>query len=196
MLFRSRRMLARITWGTTGVGALALLVTWLVPWVQQAADQMVVKFFAVERVTSMGFSFLVRFNYILKLVYALVESRGLGLGIEQYGYFWKDIYLRHIDYQPFDRGGEVQRALTIPGDYMKPWSVILGVGVDLGLLGMALLAGFFVQLYRQLAGPRQRGMFFACLVGLAGAYPIVTPHLWLVLILMTGSGARSAKEPL
>jgi hypothetical protein len=130
----------------------------------------------------------------MNLVYAMIETHGLGLGIGQYGYFWRDIYLRHIDYTRFDRYGEVQRALFIPGAYMKPWSVILGIGVDLGLIGLALLLGFFWQVYRALSGPRLRALFFACLVGLAGAYPIVTPHIWLALGLMAALGTSQKVE--
>lgn len=76
---------------------------------------------------------------------------------------------------------------------MKPWSVLMGVGVDLGVAGLALLAGFFWQVYRQLSRPRHRALFFACLTGLAGAYPIVTPHLWLALALAAESGWEQKK---
>ena len=142
----------------------------------------------------MTISASIRLNYLMNLVYAMIETRGLGLGIGQYGYFWRDIYLRHIDYTRFDRYGEVQRALFTPGEYMKPWSVILGIGVDLGLAGLALLAGFFWQVFRSLSTPRMRALFFACLVGLAGAYPIVTPHIWLVLGLMAAIGMAAKVE--
>jgi len=191
----SRRVLARLVWVTAGAGGLALWAVWWAPLARQAADHLTTTIFAVERMKDMSISFQIRFYYVMNLVYAMLESRGLGLGIGQYGYFWREIYLRNIDYTRFDLYGEVHRALTVPGDYVKPWSVILGVGVDLGLLGLALLVGFFIQVYRQLAAPRHRAMFLACLVGLMGAYPIVTPHLWLALALMAGAGAVARLEP-
>ena len=96
--------------------------------------------------------------------------------------------MRHISYKQFDLFGEVGRALTNTDSYMKPWSVILGIGVDLGVIGLGLLIGFFWQIYRCLSEPRQRALFFACLAALAGAYPIITPHVWLALALMAGIG--------
>jgi hypothetical protein len=142
----------------------------------------------------MSISAQIRFHYILNLVYAIIETRGIGLGIGQYGYFWKDIYQRHIDYREFDPTGEVARALASTEGYMKPWSVILGIGVDLGLVGMALLAGFFYQVYRELTSPRHRALFFVCLAALIGAYPIVTPHVWLALALLGGRALQLNQE--
>jgi hypothetical protein len=188
------RILSRLTWTITGLGTVTLLANWLIPQVQIIISSLVGKYIFTGRLFGMGVSFLIRSNYMLNLVYALIETYGLGLGIGQYGLFWKDIYLRHIDYRQFDVTGEVNRALTIPGDYMKPWSVILGIGVDLGLAGMALLFAFFWQVFRALTEPRQRALFFACLFGLSGAYPIVTPHLWLALALMAGLGLKSKQD--
>jgi hypothetical protein len=189
-----RRTFARLALITSGTGILALAAFWLIGPVQQAVNNLTHSFLAIDRLKNMSISIQIRFHYLLNLVYAIGDTHGLGLGIGQYGYFWKDIYLRHIDYRKFDLYGEVNRALTQLGDYMKPWSVILGIGSDLGVLGLALLAGFFIQVYRQLAEPRQRAMFFACLAGLAGAYPIVTPHLWLALAFIAGLGTAARQE--
>jgi hypothetical protein len=189
-----RHVLARLTLVIIGVTGMILLASWLSPGVHQIFERAVNALFTVGRLKLMSISANIRFYYILNLVYAILETRGLGLGIGQYGYFWKDIYQRHIDYHRFDPTGEVARALASTEGYMKPWSVILGVGVDLGLLGLGLLAGFFWQVYSALVTPRHRALFFACLAALAGAYPIVTPHVWLALALMAGIGLESKRE--
>jgi hypothetical protein len=182
----NQRVLKRIALTAGGLGAAAIAVNWLIPGVQYWLDNLVFSVFSLARMRNMTISFQIRYHYILNLVYAIWDTRGLGLGIGQYGTFWKEIYLRHIDYRQFDPTGEMAKALSIPGDYMKPWSVILGIGVDLGLVGLALLVGFFWQVYKTLREPRHKALFFACLAALAGAYPIVTPHVWLALALMTG----------
>jgi hypothetical protein len=184
----SRRILSRMVVVTGGVGCAALLANWLIPGVTLLVNRVAVSVFSVERLRNMSISVQIRYHYILNLVYAMWESRGLGLGIGQYGYFWRGIYQRYIDYRTFDPTGEVARALSPAGGYMKPWSVLLGVGVDLGIAGLALLAGFLWQVYRALNGPRERALFFACLAALAGAYPIITPHVWLALALIAGLG--------
>jgi hypothetical protein len=189
----SRRVLKRIALAATGLGAAALAVNLLVPGFQSGLDNLVFSVYSVERLRNMSISVQIRYHYILNLVYAIWETRGLGLGIGQYGYFWKDIYLRHIDYRQFDPTGEMAKALFTPGDYMKPWSVILGIGVDLGLVGLALLIGFFWQVYRALREPRHKAVFFACLAALAGAYPIVTPHVWLALAFIAGCAPATTK---
>ena len=197
LLFSMRRqVLTRLTAAVSGLGLAALAANWLIPQVPLLVNNLVGKVLLVKRMANMSISSQIRLHYVLNLVYAIQETRGLGLGIGQYGYFWKAIYLRHIDYRQFDPTGEMAKALTQPGEYMKPWSVLLGVGVDLGLLGLGLLAGFLWQVYRQLAEPRCRALFFACLAGLAGAYPIVTPHLWLALALMAGLGLEHKKAAL
>jgi hypothetical protein len=188
-----RRDLVRLTAAASGLGLAALLVNWFVPRVQVMMMDFLETAFSIQRLPRMAISFQIRLHYVLNLVYAILETHGLGLGIGQYGYFWKAIYLRHIDYTTFDPTGEMAKALSHPGEYMKPWSVLLGIGVDLGVVGLALLAGFFWQVYRQLAEPRHRALFFACLAGLSGAYPIVTPHLWLALALMAAFGLDQKK---
>jgi hypothetical protein len=189
-----RKVLGRMAVATTSLGAIAILAGWLVPGAQAAITFLAESVFSVERLRNMTISVQIRLHYILNLVYAIWETRGLGLGIGQYGYFWKAIYLRHIDYRQFDPTGEMAKALFTPGEYMKPWSVILGVGVDLGLVGLALLIGFFWQIYRMLGEPRHRALFFACLVALAGAYPIVTPHMWLALAIIAGLGLAAQRQ--
>lgn len=184
----SRRFLSRLALVTTGAGVAVLLAGWLVPGVTAATNMLAGSIFSGERLQNMMISVQIRYNYILNLVYSIIDTKGLGLGIGQYGYFWKEIFLRHIDYPKYDIFGEVQNALNSPTTYMKPWSVILGIGVDLGLAGLGLLIGFLWQVYQGLAEPRHRALFFACLAALAGAYPIVTPHVWLALALMSGFG--------
>lgn len=191
---RSRRFLRGLALGTTGLGSVALLANWLILAVSQTINRLVGALFSVDRLQNMTISGQIRLNYVLNLVYAIWETKGLGLGIGQYGYFWKEIYLRHIDYTQFDPTGEMARALTTNGDYMKPWSVLLGIGVDLGIVGLVLLVGFLWDVYRVLSEPRHRALFFACLVALAGAYPIVTPHVWLALGLMAGIGIMKIQE--
>ena len=185
----NKKILARLALITSGVGGIAILAKLFLPKVSELTNQFAGTLFSIERLQRMSISFMIRFYYIVNLVYAMIDTRGLGLGIGQYGYFWKSIYLQHIDYHLFDPTGEVAQALSnTGGDYMKPWSVILGVGVDLGVIGLALLIGFFWQVFKSLADPRHRALFFTSLVALAGAYPIVTPHIWLGLALMSGMG--------
>ncbi len=190
----NRRTLSRLAAVTTGLGGVALLANAVLPLVQQNALNLAEVVFSVDRMEKMMISFQIRYHYILNLGYAILDTKGLGLGIGQYGYFWKEIYLRFIDYRQFDPTGEMAKALSSPGEYMKPWSVILGIGVDLGLIGLGLLTGFFWQIYRCLSEPRQRALFFACLVALAGAYPIITPHVWLTLVLMAGIGMEQKRR--
>ena len=189
----NRRTLSRLAATVLGLGGAAVLANALLPVVQPTIFKLAVSLFSFERLENMMISFQIRFHYILNILYAIIDTKGLGLGIGQYGYFWKEIYLKYIDYRQFDPGDEMARALTVPGEYMKPWSVILGIGVDLGLIGLGLLIGFFWQLYRCLNEPRQRAFFFACLVALAGAYPIITPHVWLALGLMAGIGLEQRR---
>jgi hypothetical protein len=188
----SRRSLVILTSITVGVAVLAVVVTWSVPQVQSMLNNVLGMVFSTNRLRLMSISGQIRFYYVANLYYAILDTHGLGLGIGQYGLFWKEIYLRHIDYRTFDPTGEMARALANPaGDYMKPWSVLLGIGADLGILGLALLVGFLQAVFRQLAEPRHRALFFACLVALAGAYPIITPHVWLAMALMAGLGLQN-----
>ena len=132
----------------------------------------------------------IRFSYILVLFYVVVDTYGLGLGIGQYGYFWKEFYQRHIDYKIFDIGGEVSRALASTV-YMRPWSLVLGIGSDLGLVGLLLFSAFLYQIYRYCQSPHARAIVLVSFLALMGAYPIVTPHEWLALALMGGCGASN-----
>jgi len=189
-----RRLLVWLAAAVSAATGAAILANGLSPAVRTAASRLVGAVFSVYRLKRMSISFQIRYHYLINLVYALQETHGVGLGIGQYGYFWKAIYLRHIDYTQFDPTGEMAQALSTTGSYMKPWSAILGIGVDLGIIGLALLVGFFWQVYRALAGPRHRALFFACLVGLAWAYPIITPHIWLALALMAGLGLEQKQK--
>jgi|GEM_PF-6499268 len=192
-LFSLRRpLLAWLTGIVTGVMGAGILANWLVPAFSNYVQRVTNAWLHTGRIFGWINSGSIRLSYIMSLVYTIVDTHGIGLGIGQYGLFWKDIYLRHINYQAFDWYGEVATALRAPisAYYMKPWSVILGVGVDLGLLGLVLLVGFFWQIFRMLTTPRHRALFFTCLVALASAYPIVTPHVWLALALLAGFGSN------
>jgi hypothetical protein len=195
-LFSLRRAaLAWVTGIVVGVIGAIVLFTWLVPAFYELSNStaIVENIFKHSRLNGWILSGSIRLSYILNLFYAILDTHGLGLGIGQYGLFWKDIYLRHINYRAFDITGEVAYTLASPG-YMKPWSAILGVGVDLGLAGLVLLGGFFWQVYRSLASPRHRAFFLTCLVALFSPYPIVTPHIWLALALMAGVSSISKME--
>lgn len=138
----------------------------------------------IDRLRGMYYSSLIRSSYSRNLIYALIESRGLGLGIGQYGQFWREIYLRNIDYHSFDILGEVTNQLKSQ-DYMRPWSVILGFGSDLGILGMIILGSFFFFSFKPVFSPHGRAIILAGIIAMLGAYPIVTPHVWLAIAMMT-----------
>ena len=141
----------------------------------------------------MPISIAIRGGYVLNLIWVLIETRGLGLGIGQYGEFWREIFLRHINYQAYDIYGEVGRALESP-QHMRPWSVIFGLGADLGLVGMGLFFGFVYNIWQVCRSAYGRALIVGGLLGLVGAYPIVTPHIWLALVLLGGLGEMAALE--
>ena len=145
--------------------------------------------FKIDRLRGMRYSYLIRSSYTKNLAYALLETRGLGLGIGQYGQFWKDIYLRHIDYHPFDVFGEITHQLN-SNEYMRPWSVILGIGSDLGIPGMLILALFFYFSFKPALSSHGRAIILAGVVAMTGAYPIVTPHVWLAMAMITAHAVQ------
>ena len=136
-LFSLRRpILAWLTGVVTGVIGAGILANWSVPAFSNMLTS--VRSTLLENGRFLGWinSGSIRLSYIMNLLYTILDTHGIGLGIGQYGLFWKDIYLRHINYQAFDWTGEVAAALAAPLSmlYMKPWSVILGVGAVLVLL--------------------------------------------------------------
>jgi hypothetical protein len=145
------------------------------------------------RFAEMQVSILTRISYFLMLIYTLLETKGLGLGIGQYGHFWKDIYLRHIDYKAFDLYGEIARALAST-HYMRPWSVVLGIGADLGLVGLVLISVFLYQVFAESKTAHARAVVIMSVFILLGMCPIVTPHIWIALGLMGGQGMYMAVE--
>lgn len=147
----------------------------------------------IPRLALIPKSFAIRAAHLLNLIYTLIDTRLVGLGIGQYGVFWKEIFLRHFDPMVVDETGEISRAL-VSEEYGRPWSVIFGIGVDLGILGLALLLVFFYKVWRSIHSPHSRGIFFASLFALLGAYPIVTPHVWLALALLAASGLPDTQE--
>ena len=154
------------------------------PGLRSSMQQLWVSAMKVDRLRGMYFSSLIRSSYSRNLIYVMLETRGLGLGIGQYGQFWKEIYLRHIDYHGFDILGEVTNQLNSPA-YMRPWSVILGIGSDLGIFGMILLGFFFYFSFKPVSSPHGRAILLAGIMAMLGAYPIVTPHVWLAIAMMT-----------
>ena len=147
----------------------------------------------IPRLYSIAISSMIRTSHIRNLIYAMIETRGLGLGIGQYGHFWKEIYLRHFDPLLADPSGEISQTLASP-EYGRPWSVIFGIGVDLGVVGLLVLLSFFYVIWRSIQTPHSRAILFASIVALVGAYPIVTPHIWLALALIAGLPAPKALE--
>jgi hypothetical protein len=184
-----RRWLVRLA-GAAALLALAGGVAWLVvPGLADQAGDLWLALWSTRRMNDMRLSITIRGAYIASVIWAIIETRGLGLGIGQYGYFWREIYLRHIDYRAFDVTGEVGRMLASTG-YMRPWSVIFGLGADLGLVGMALFGGFIANTWQACRGAGAsaygRALIIAGLLALVGTYPIVTPHVWLALALLGG----------
>lgn len=147
----------------------------------------------MPRLYFMVVSSMIRNAHIMNLVYALIDTRGVGLGIGQYGQFWKEIFLRHMDPNVVDPSGEILLSMASPA-YGRPWSVILGIGADLGILGMLLLFAFFYKVWRSFQGPHSRSIFMAGLIALFGAYPIVTPHVWLAFALLAGAAIPGRGE--
>jgi hypothetical protein len=147
----------------------------------------------IERIYLLGVSSSIRGSYFRNLLYTILDTHGLGLGIGQYGQFWKDIYLRHFNPQAIDPTGEIVRSLASP-EYGRPWSAIFGIGVDLGIVGMLVLFGFFYQVWHFLKLPHCRAIFLTSIIALLGAYPIVTPHVWLALALLAGASAAQILE--
>ncbi len=192
LLSLPRRWLVRLA-GAAALLALAGGAAWLfVPGLADQASDLWLALWSTRRMSDMRLSITIRSAYIASLIWAIVETRGLGLGIGQYGHFWREIYLRHIDYQAFDVTGEVSRMLASTG-YMRPWSVIFGLGADLGLVGMALFGGFIANTWQACrgagaVGAGRRALIIAGLLALVGTYPVVTPHVWLALALLGGLG--------
>ncbi len=170
------------------LAALALLLIFIIiyaalPQMQDSAQTLLGQALENRRIYNLFASSAIRSSFTRNLIYTLIETRGLGLGIGQYGMFWKDIYLRHIDYQAIDVGGEITEKLN-SSEYMRPWSVVLGLGVDLGLVGIGLFIAFYYGVLRSLRSQHAFAIAAAGFAALMGAYPIVTPHVWLALAIL------------
>ncbi|MBT7600298.1 MAG: hypothetical protein HN560_04410 [Anaerolineae bacterium] len=125
-------------------------------------------------------SLQIRLSYVYNLFYSLFDTWGAGFGIGQYGLFWKDVYLQNIDYSSFDKFGEVANTLASTA-YMKPWSLILGIGVDLGIIGLFVFLIFLYKTWKSCITSHDKAVFIVAIILLMGAYPIVTPHIWLII---------------
>lgn len=182
-----------LVWGILTLEILALLgvmVYALSPAMQAAGQELVGAMLANERIYNFFASSAIRSSYTRNLIYTLIETRGLGLGIGQYGMFWKEIYLRHVDYHAIDVRGEITQTLN-SSEYMRPWSVVLGIGVDLGLVGLAIFLYFYYLILRACESRHGRAIATASFFALMGAYPIVTPHIWLGLALLANAGQQA-----
>jgi hypothetical protein len=183
----------RLLAGVMVAGGLAGITTWLFYSVLHEKILPVLQSINIHRLDTLKISLAIRWNYILNLIYVLLETRGLGLGIGQYGLYWKEIYLRHIEYQSFDKYGEVAKALASQ-EYMRPWSVVLGIGSDLGIVGILLFFAFIIPIFRLAKTAHERVLTVAAFFALLSAYPIVTPHVWLALALIGGRAILLSQE--
>ncbi|MBN2145768.1 MAG: hypothetical protein JW726_00210 [Anaerolineales bacterium] len=180
-----RRILVRGILAAVALLLILVVVYAASPRLQSQAEALVGPALENGRVYNLFASSAIRSSFTRNLIYTIVETRGLGLGIGQYGMFWKDIYLRHIDYKAIDVRGEITAKLN-SSEYMRPWSVLLGLGTDLGLIGMAIFLVFYYQILRCFQSNHARAVGAASFVALLGAYPIVTPHIWLALAVLAG----------
>ncbi len=184
-------------WQTSTAGGFAAVLAGLAyslsPAIRLSVSNGIQRAMQIARINDMVTSMTIRFSYVLNLIYALIETRGVGLGMGQYGMYWKEIYLRHIDYRAFDKFGEIAKALASP-TYMRPWSVIFGIGADLGIVGLVLFSLFIYQVFRLCRDPRAKAVVVASLVAFVGAYPIVTPHIWLALGLVGVYGYKTRQD--
>jgi uncharacterized protein with PQ loop repeat len=65
------------------------------------------------------------------------------------------------------------------------------MGSDLGIIGLILFFTFIYQVFRCCQTAHAKAIMIAGFIALLGAYPIVTPHVWLALALMGGYGLQS-----
>jgi hypothetical protein len=184
----SPRFQLRLSATTSVLGGLGIVAYIFVLPIQVRIQSILVRLMQIQRFNEMTLSAAIRFSYIKNLFFTLIDTRGLGLGIGQYGQFWKEIYLRYINYKPL--GIEVANALA-SNEYMRPWSVILGIGVDLGMVGLILILGFLYETWHSLRrasvyAAHGQAIWVSGVIALAGAYPIVTPHVWIALALLAG----------
>jgi len=185
-----RKTLLRSVAAIGAVAIVASVVIRLSLWARSMFINAIEALLSSQRMSDMLISATIRVSYILNLIYVLVETRGLGVGIGQYGLFWKQIYLRYINYKSFDAYGEVSNALAST-NYMRPYSVVFGMGSDLGIIGLILFFTFIYQVFRCCQTAHAKAIMIAGFIALLGAYPIVTPHVWLALALMGGYGLQS-----
>ncbi len=187
----------RVAAGVAAFGVLSALGYFLITPIQAAAQVIFSRLMEIKRLQDMTLSASIRGSYLANLVFTMIDTHGLGLGIGQYGQFWKEIYLRHINFEPL--GNEVIIALNST-EYMRPWSVILGIGVDLGVVGLALILGFLYEVWHSIRNigshsAHGQAIWVSSVIALIGAYPIVTPHVWIALALLAGLGARQLDQP-
>jgi len=140
-------------------------------------------------------SFNIRWSYVENQFHVLIDTFGLGLGLGQYGEFWVPYYLKYIDYTSFDVYGEVSHALAGNAGYMKPWSVILGFGVDLGVVGISIIALFLYRVFKSCVGGHEKAIMLAGVVMITNSYPIVTPHVWVVFAMILAGRDMACKAP-
>jgi len=197
VFFKFRRSIQlRLAAATALLGGMAAVAYIFLKPIQATAQFISSRLMQITRFQEMTLSAAIRASYIKNLIYTLIETRGLGLGIGQYGQFWREIYLQHINYKPL--GIEVINALN-SSEYMRPWSVILGIGADLGVVGLLLMMGFLYEVWRYLRNATAysahgQAIWVSSVIALAGAYPIVTPHVWIALALLAGLACQQQAQ--
>ena len=182
------RIQLRLSTAIAILAGLAVLSYTFLARIQLVVQSIYARVIQFSRLQDMTLSVAIRGSYILNLIYVLIDTHGIGLGIGQYGQFWKEIYIRHINYKPL--GPEVANALA-SNEYMRPWSVILGIGSDLGVVGLVLILGFLYEVWRVIRrstthSAHGQAIWVTSIIALIGAYPIVTPHVWVALALLVG----------
>jgi len=126
-------------------------------------------------------SFNIRLIHTLNIIYTVENHHWIGLGVGQYGTFWRDTFLKqHYDLSVADRVGELSGLLSDPNYHLRPWSFILGVLADFGVSGMLVLLFFLARLWRLTENRSDKVALLAACFVLFGAYPIVTPQLWVL----------------
>lgn len=126
-------------------------------------------------------SFNIRLIHIRNIINTVKDHHWIGLGVGQYGVFWRDTFLRqHYDLSISNRFGELTGYLSNPNYHARPWSFVLGVLADFGIVGLLVFLLFLFRLWRTC---EERSDKVAVLMGfilICGAYPIVTPQIWVL----------------
>jgi hypothetical protein len=131
-------------------------------------------------------STLIRLRYIESMLFAWVDSRGIGLGPGNYSVYWIDIFHRHSIEYMYYYGNipylEVASAIE-GGAHQRPWSIIFGILAEFGTVGILLFGYFIFSIWRN-SDKTDKSAIIPVIVLFLMAYPIVNPHAWLILMLV------------